>query len=99
MLRRRKIVIMGSRSVGQSPLPCVLCTSWLNPVSPGKSSLVKQFIDNHFVEKYHPTMETEFQKVVNYKGIDFECEIVDTAGQVSPSLMMSDALDELTKLI
>ncbi len=27
-------------------------------------------------------METEFQKVINYRGVDFECEIVDTAGQV-----------------
>lgn len=69
-LKRRKIVVMGSRSVG-------------------KSSLVKQFIENHFINAYHPTIETEFSKIVNYRGTDFECQIVDTAGQDEYTLINS----------
>lgn len=42
-----------------------------------------QFIENQFVENYYPTIESHFQKTVKYKGTEFECEIIDTAGQVS----------------
>lgn len=60
--KKRKIAVLGSRSVG-------------------KSSLIVQFIENHFVENYYPTIERNFQKTVEYKGTEFECEIIDTAGQ------------------
>ncbi|KAF9482427.1 hypothetical protein BDN70DRAFT_874960 [Pholiota conissans] len=69
-LKRRKIVVMGSRSVG-------------------KSSIVKQFIENHFIDAYHPTIELEFSKVVNFRGTDFECQIIDTAGQDEYTLINS----------
>ena len=42
-----------------------------------------QFVENQFVENYYPTIESNFQKTVKYKGTEFECEIIDTAGQVS----------------
>ncbi|KAF8064245.1 hypothetical protein FPV67DRAFT_1629313 [Lyophyllum atratum] len=61
-LKRRKIAVLGSRSVG-------------------KSSLVKQFIENHFVDAYYPTIESTFSKTVNYKGVEYDCHIIDTAGQ------------------
>ncbi|KAJ6562594.1 small GTPase superfamily [Mycena capillaripes] len=61
-LNTRKIVILGSRSVG-------------------KSSLVKQFIDGHFSESYYPTIEATCTKTITYKGSDYPCEIIDTAGQ------------------
>jgi len=61
-LRKRKIVVLGSRSVG-------------------KSSLVKQFIENHFVDSYYPTIESSFVKSVVYKGTEYDCHIIDTAGQ------------------
>lgn len=48
----------------------------------GKSSLVIQFIENHFVESYYPTIEATFQKSVNYNGVEYDCDIIDTAGQV-----------------
>jgi len=51
----------------------------------GKSSLVIQFIENHFVESYYPTIESTFAKSVNYKGVEYDCDIIDTAGQVSDS--------------
>ncbi|KAJ7250535.1 small GTPase superfamily [Mycena haematopus] len=61
-LNTRKIVILGSRSVG-------------------KSSLVKQFIDGNFSESYYPTIETTATKTIMYNGIEYPCEIIDTAGQ------------------
>ncbi|TFK69204.1 ras-domain-containing protein [Pluteus cervinus] len=61
-LKKRKIAVLGSRSVG-------------------KSSLVKQFIENHFVESYYPTIESTFSKSVTYKGVEYDCHIIDTAGQ------------------
>jgi hypothetical protein len=48
----------------------------------GKSSLVLQYIENHFVESYYPTIEATFNKSINYKGVEYECDIIDTAGQV-----------------
>jgi len=55
--------------------------------SVGKSSMVVQFIDNHFVESYYPTIESAFSKSVNYKGVDYECDIIDTAGQDEYSIL------------
>jgi len=61
-LKKRKIAVLGSRSVG-------------------KSSLVKQFIENHFMDSYFPTIESTFAKSVVYKGVEYDCHIIDTAGQ------------------
>lgn len=44
-----------------------------------------QFVDGHFVESYYPTIENTFSKVIKYKGQEFSTEIIDTAGQVSPT--------------
>ncbi len=90
LLKKRKIAVLGSRSVGtydfytssersrtsrtvRSPTLCV---------SAGKSSLVIQFTENHFVESYYPTIESTFSKTINFNGVDYECDIIDTAGQV-----------------
>ncbi|KAF9006423.1 small GTPase superfamily [Cyathus striatus] len=67
-LRKRKIAVLGSRSVG-------------------KSSLVVQFIENHFVESYYPTIESTFSKSVKYNGAEYDCEIIDTAGQDEFSIL------------
>ena len=63
-----------------SPATSVL-TSPFRPT--GKSSLVISFIDNNFVESYYPTIESTFSKSINHKGTEYECDIIDTAGQVS----------------
>lgn len=55
----------------------------------GKSSLVIQFVEDHFQESYYPTIETTFTKTVTHNGVEYECDIIDTAGQVRPS---ADAL-------
>lgn len=69
-LRKRKIAVLGSRSVG-------------------KSSLVIQFIENHFVDAYYPTIESTFSKGVAYRGIEYDCDIIDTAGQDEYSILNS----------
>ncbi|KAF9515745.1 hypothetical protein BS47DRAFT_1341678 [Hydnum rufescens UP504] len=62
LFRRRKIAVLGSRSVG-------------------KSSLVTQFIENKFVPQYYPTIENTFTKAIKHNGQEYECDIIDTAGQ------------------
>lgn len=47
----------------------------------GKSTITIQFVENHFVDAYNPTIENAFHKIIQYKGVDFNCEILDTAGQ------------------
>ncbi|KAJ1973191.1 GTP-binding protein [Dimargaris xerosporica] len=58
----RKIVVMGSKSVG-------------------KSTLTLQFVENFFAESYYPTIENTYRKTIKYKGQEYDCEILDTAGQ------------------
>ncbi|KAJ1913718.1 GTP-binding protein [Tieghemiomyces parasiticus] len=58
----RKIVVLGSRSVG-------------------KSTLINQFVNEFYADAYYPTIENTYRKNIRYKGQDFECEILDTAGQ------------------
>ena len=45
--------------------------------------MVIKFIDNNFVDSYYPTIESTFSKSINHKGTEYECDIIDTAGQVS----------------
>jgi Ras family protein len=70
ILKKRKIAVLGSRSVG-------------------KSSLVIQFTENQFIESYYPTIENSFTKSISYKGVDYDCEIMDTAGQDEYSILNS----------
>ncbi|KAJ7193503.1 hypothetical protein GGX14DRAFT_405409 [Mycena pura] len=61
-LNTRKIVVLGSRSVG-------------------KSSLIRQFVDNTYPDSYYPTVETTSRKTLTHNGKEYPCEIIDTAGQ------------------
>eukprot|EP00824_Muranothrix_gubernata_P016662 TRINITY_DN34349_c0_g1_i1.p1 TRINITY_DN34349_c0_g1~~TRINITY_DN34349_c0_g1_i1.p1 ORF type:complete len:254 (-),score=32.03 TRINITY_DN34349_c0_g1_i1:29-790(-) len=47
----------------------------------GKSAVVIQFVEDHFVESYLPTIENTFRKVIKYRGVEYQTDIVDTAGQ------------------
>jgi small GTP-binding protein len=47
----------------------------------GKSTITIQFVENHFVDVYNPTIENTFHKTIKYKGTDYVTEILDTAGQ------------------
>ncbi|KAI9790376.1 MAG: GTP-binding protein [Peltula sp. TS41687] len=57
--------------------------------SVGKSSMTVQFVDEHFVESYYPTIENTFSKTIKYKGQDYATEIIDTAGQDEYSILSS----------
>eukprot|EP00003_Mantamonas_plastica_P023777 TRINITY_DN4319_c0_g2_i3.p1 TRINITY_DN4319_c0_g2~~TRINITY_DN4319_c0_g2_i3.p1 ORF type:complete len:188 (+),score=50.10 TRINITY_DN4319_c0_g2_i3:283-846(+) len=46
----------------------------------GKSSVTIQFVENHFVDGYNPTIENSFHKTIKRKGSEFDTEILDTAG-------------------
>ena len=39
----------------------------------GKSSLVIQFCENHFVDSYYPTIENTFTKSIKYRGQGMDC--------------------------
>jgi len=67
-LKKRKIAVLGARSVG-------------------KSSLVIRFIEDDFVESYFPTIESTFAKSIDYKNIEYDLQIIDTAGQDEFSIL------------
>nr|CAG8642378.1 1851_t:CDS:2 [Entrophospora candida] len=58
----------------------------LGDTAVGKSSLTIQFVENHFVDSYYPTIENTFNKVIRYHGQEIAAEIIDTAGQEEHSL-------------
>lgn len=53
----------------------------------GKSSLVVQYIENHYPEQYYPTIENTFNKTIAVKGVEYDCDIIDTAGQDEFSIL------------
>lgn len=46
----------------------------------GKSSLTVRFVHSMFVEKYDPTIEDSYRKIVTVDGVTVTCNIMDTAG-------------------
>eukprot|EP01124_Arcella_intermedia_P005347 TRINITY_DN13149_c0_g2_i1.p1 TRINITY_DN13149_c0_g2~~TRINITY_DN13149_c0_g2_i1.p1 ORF type:complete len:192 (-),score=43.26 TRINITY_DN13149_c0_g2_i1:128-703(-) len=46
----------------------------------GKSAITVQFVQGIFVEKYDPTIEDSYRKMVEVDGSQFMLEILDTAG-------------------
>ena len=38
------------------------------------------------MEPYYPTIEGTYSKSINYQGVDYDCDIIDTAGQVRPRI-------------
>ncbi|EJD51996.1 hypothetical protein AURDEDRAFT_111527 [Auricularia subglabra TFB-10046 SS5] len=68
IFKKRRIAVLGSRSVG-------------------KSSLVVQYIESHFVEAYYPTIENTHTKTIEHAGAEYECDIIDTAGQDEFSIL------------
>lgn len=88
---KRKVVIMGAPSVGQSHVPsgvtlknaCIL-------TRPGKTSLAQQYVaPPTYNEQYFPTIEATSHKTVKYNGVEYDCEIIDSAGQVSPAMRVA----------
>lgn len=54
--------------------------------SVGKSSITIQFVENQFVDSYDPTIENTFSRSVKYDNVEYNLQIVDTAGQDEYSL-------------
>ena len=42
-------------------------------------------MENQFNDSYYPTIESTHHKNIVHDGTTYECEIIDTAGQVSRS--------------
>ena len=40
-------------------------------------------MENQFNDSYYPTIESTHHKNIVHDGTTYECEIIDTAGQVS----------------
>jgi len=53
----------------------------------GKSALTIQFISNHFIVEYDPTIEDAYRKQINVDGEVCMLNILDTAGQDEYSAM------------
>lgn len=53
----------------------------------GKSCLTIQFIQNHFVSDYDPTIEDSYRKQLSVDGVAVMADILDTAGQEEFSAM------------
>eukprot|EP01105_Mastigella_eilhardi_P007415 TRINITY_DN1886_c0_g3_i1.p1 TRINITY_DN1886_c0_g3~~TRINITY_DN1886_c0_g3_i1.p1 ORF type:complete len:964 (-),score=269.19 TRINITY_DN1886_c0_g3_i1:66-2957(-) len=53
----------------------------------GKSALTIQYIQNHFICEYDPTIEDSYRKQVTLDGVAYLLDILDTAGQEEYSAM------------
>ncbi|KAH9057826.1 protein ras-1 [Lactarius vividus] len=53
----------------------------------GKSALTIQFMHNHFVDEYDPTIEDSYRKQCVIDGEDALVDVLDTAGQEEFSAM------------
>ncbi|KAH9953015.1 ras protein [Lactifluus volemus] len=60
----------------------------------GKSALTIQFMHNHFVEDYDPTIEDLFRKQCVVDGEDALVDVLDTAGQEEFSAMREQYMRE-----
>jgi hypothetical protein len=72
-----------------SSVPTVSVEPSIDAPSAGKSSLTVQFVENHFVESYYPTIENTFTRTIRYKNQEYTTEIIDTAGQDEYSILNS----------
>jgi len=53
----------------------------------GKSALSVQFMQNHFITEYDPTIENSYQKTIVVDGETCLVDLLDTAGQEEYSVM------------
>mmetsp|Transcript_6967 Transcript_6967/g.9628 ORF Transcript_6967/g.9628 Transcript_6967/m.9628 type:complete len:196 (-) Transcript_6967:40-627(-) len=59
----------------------------LGPGGVGKSALVVQMTQNHFITQYDPTIENSFKKQITIDNDTYILDIMDTAGQEEYSVM------------
>jgi GTPase KRas protein len=58
----------------------------------GKSAITMQYIQNHFVEYYDPTIEDSYRKQITLDQNHYFLEIIDTAGQEEYSALLDQYL-------
>uniref|UniRef100_A0A915JGQ6 GTP-binding protein Rheb n=1 Tax=Romanomermis culicivorax TaxID=13658 RepID=A0A915JGQ6_ROMCU len=80
--------VSGDNSVPR-PLQVERRIAFLGHCSVGKSSIIAQFIDDHFPENYDPTIATTYTKNFHFRGRSFILHLADTAGQDEFSLEVS----------
>ena len=49
----------------------------------GKTAIIRQFVEEKYIDRYEPTTEATYNKIISFLRISFETVIVDTAGIVS----------------
>ena len=59
----------------------------------GKSSILLQFVQDHFIEYYDPTIEDFTRKQIYLQGNHYLLEILDTAGQEEYYVLMDQYLN------
>lgn len=59
----------------------------VGPGGVGKSALTIQFIQNHFIDEYDPTIEDSYKRSITIDGQLYFLDILDTAGQDEYSAM------------
>ena len=76
-------------SIGDLPSQPLLVKSWaiLEAGGVGKSAITIQFIQNHFINDYDPTIEDSYTKQVVIDEETCFLDILDTAGQEEYSAM------------
>jgi GTPase KRas protein len=59
----------------------------------GKSAITVQFVSDHFVEIYDPTIEDFSRKLYHFQGNHYMLEILDTAGQEEYTCLLDQYLN------
>ena len=55
----------------------------------GKTSLTNAFVSGTFSENYDPTIENTHHKMIRFRKVHFNTDIIDTAGMVSRCYLFS----------
>lgn len=71
----------GGATLPVAPIVVVRKIVMLGARNSGKSSVVLRFAEKRFGTSYDPTIETTVRAKVNIRGIHFQCDVLDTAGQ------------------
>lgn len=48
-----------------------------------------RYVEDAFVDSYYPTIENVFNKTIKYRNKEYDCDIIDTAGQDEYSILNS----------
>lgn len=72
-----RIAVLGARTVGIKYI-----------LFPGKTTIIRSFLDNNFLEEYIPTIEERKETKINVNGKTYNLLLMDTAGCVRNILIL-----------